>query len=81
MRFGDPKVGHECEALLPDTAGHDTHYTAAEGAELIVILIEWNELRALDLPRLARTIATSRMGRPAQRLLTRRGHRGRLHGL
>ncbi len=36
-------------------------YTAAAGAEAIVILTEWNEFRALDLRRMAAAMATPRM--------------------
>jgi UDPglucose 6-dehydrogenase len=61
VRLCDPKGRHEGEALLPGTDWHDSPYTAAEGADLVVILTEWNEFRALDLPRLARTMATPRM--------------------
>jgi UDPglucose 6-dehydrogenase len=61
VRLCDPKGRHEGEALLPGTDWHDSPYTAAEGADLVVILTEWNEFRALDLSRLARTMATPRM--------------------
>ena len=61
VRLCDPKGRHEGEALLPGTAWHDSPYAAAEGADLVVLLTEWNEFRALDLPRLARVMATPRM--------------------
>ena len=32
-------------------------YQAAQGADLVVILTEWNEYRGLDLQRLARKMA------------------------
>ena len=49
----DPKGRHEGEALLPRVSWADTAHDAARGADLVVILTEWNEFRALDLPRLA----------------------------
>ena len=36
-------------------------YAAAEGADAVVILTEWNEFRALDLTRLARSMQSARM--------------------
>jgi UDPglucose 6-dehydrogenase len=61
VRLCDPKGRHEGEALLPGTDWHDSPYTAAEGADLVVILTEWNEFRALDLPRLAGVMTQARM--------------------
>ena len=57
----DPQGRREGEALLPGVAWHDDPYKAAEGAEAVVILTEWNEFRALDLGRLAKRMATPRM--------------------
>jgi len=39
----------------------DDPYKAANKADLLVILTEWNEFRALDLSRMARKMATPRM--------------------
>jgi UDPglucose 6-dehydrogenase len=36
-------------------------YEAARDADLLVLLTEWNEFRALDLGRLAASMATARM--------------------
>ena len=36
-------------------------YTAAEGADVLVLLTEWNEFRALDLKRVAASMATPAM--------------------
>ena len=49
----DPQGRREGEALLPGVVWHEDPYAAAEGADLLVILTEWNEFRALDLGRLA----------------------------
>jgi UDPglucose 6-dehydrogenase len=61
VRVVDPQGRREGEALLLGVAWMDDPYEAAEGADLIVILTEWNEFRALDLGRLADVMATARM--------------------
>jgi UDPglucose 6-dehydrogenase len=61
VRLCDPKGRHEGETLLPGTDWHDSPYAAAKDADLVVILTEWNEFRALDLSRLAREMANPRM--------------------
>lgn len=53
VRVCDPQGQHEGEALLPGVTWHSDTYEAATGVDLIVILTEWNEFRALDLKRLA----------------------------
>ncbi|WP_417480537.1 UDP-glucose dehydrogenase family protein [Maricaulis maris] len=57
----DPQGRREGEALLPGVAWEEDPYTAAAGADLLVILTEWNEFRALDLKALAKSMATPRM--------------------
>jgi UDPglucose 6-dehydrogenase len=61
VRVVDPEGRREGEALLPGVVWPDNPYGAANGADLVVILTEWNEFRALDLTRLARRMATPRM--------------------
>jgi UDPglucose 6-dehydrogenase len=61
VRVVDPQGRREGGELLPGVAWHDDPYAAAEGADLIVILTEWNEFRALDLGRLSGAMATARM--------------------
>jgi UDPglucose 6-dehydrogenase len=39
----------------------ESAYHAAQGADVLVILTEWNEFRALDLEKLARKMTTPRM--------------------
>ena len=39
----------------------DDPYAATEGADIVVILTEWNEFRALDLPRMAAGMKHARM--------------------
>lgn len=57
----DPQGRHEGEALLPHVTWATDAYEAATDADLIVVLTEWNEFRALDLDRLAKSMATPRM--------------------
>jgi UDPglucose 6-dehydrogenase len=57
----DPQGRREGEALLPGVHWQDDPYEAATGAELIIILTEWNEFRALDLNRLAAAMSSPKM--------------------
>jgi UDPglucose 6-dehydrogenase len=61
VRVVDPQGRREGEALLPGVKWVENPYNAVQGADLLVILTEWNEFRALDLPRLARKMETPRM--------------------
>ncbi len=61
VRVVDPQGRREGEALLPGVTWEDDPYAAAEGADALVILTEWNEFRALDLGRLAGVMAAPRM--------------------
>ncbi|MGR3462155.1 MAG: UDP-glucose dehydrogenase family protein [Roseovarius sp.] len=61
VRVVDPQGRREGEALLPGVVWSDDPYKAANNADLLVILTEWNEFRALDLKKLARKMATPRM--------------------
>jgi UDPglucose 6-dehydrogenase len=61
VRVTDPQGRHEGEALLPGVSWNTDPYQAAQGADLIVILTEWNEFRGLDLARLAQAMASPRM--------------------
>ncbi len=57
----DPQGRHEGEALLPHVIWETDVYEAAKDADLIVILTEWNEFRALDLDRIAADMTAARM--------------------
>lgn len=61
VRVVDPQGRREGEALLPGVIWCDDPYKAANNADLLVILTEWNEFRALDLEKLARKMAHPRM--------------------
>jgi UDPglucose 6-dehydrogenase len=49
----DPAGMHEAASYLPDVVWKDNAYDAAAGADVLVIITEWNEFRALRLDRLA----------------------------
>ncbi|MFX0543644.1 UDP-glucose dehydrogenase family protein [Roseovarius sp. S4756] len=57
----DPQGHREGAALLPGASWHDDAYDAAAAADLLVILTEWNEFRALDLKRIAANMTTARL--------------------
>jgi UDPglucose 6-dehydrogenase len=57
----DPQGRREGEALLPGVAWEDNAYFAASGADLLLVLTEWNEFRALDLEHLAQVMRVARM--------------------
>ncbi|PTE13895.1 UDP-glucose dehydrogenase family protein [Pseudogemmobacter blasticus] len=61
VRVCDPQGQREGEALLPGVKWCDSAYQAVQGADLVVILTEWNEFRALDLARLAKRMAVPQM--------------------
>ena len=51
----DPE-DHEARRQLPDVAFKDGPYAAAEGADALVILTEWDRFRALDLERVKESL-------------------------
>jgi len=61
VRVVDPQGQNEGRALLPGVIWHADPYAAAEGADAVVILTEWNEFRALDLTRLAGIMKNPKM--------------------
>jgi UDPglucose 6-dehydrogenase len=61
VRVVDPQGQREGEDLLPGVKWMDNPYQAAQGADLVVILTEWNEFRGLDLQRLARRMDQPRL--------------------
>ena len=48
----DPIAMEEATKHLEDVEWCDDLYTAAQGADVVVIITEWNEFRGLDLTRL-----------------------------
>lgn len=51
VRAYDPAAMHEAKALLPGVHWCEDAYDVAVGADVLVIITEWNEFRALDLDR------------------------------
>ncbi len=51
VRAFDPAAMHEAKALLPGVHWCEDAYDVAVGADVLVIITEWNEFRALDLDR------------------------------
>jgi len=61
VRVTDPQGLREGKDLLPGVDWVADAYDAAKGADLLVILTQWNEFRALDLPRVAASMSVARM--------------------
>ncbi len=58
VRVVDPQGLREGEALLPGVTWIEDTYEAADKADALVLLTEWNEFRALDLERIAGSMTT-----------------------
>jgi len=52
VRAFDPEAMESCRPLFPAATFCDNAYEAAEGADALVILTEWNQFRKLELDRL-----------------------------
>ncbi|MFI2766425.1 UDP-glucose dehydrogenase family protein [Ruegeria faecimaris] len=61
VRVVDPQGRSEGEALLPGVEWCEDPYAAAADADVVVLLTEWNEFRALNLSELAGTMKSPRM--------------------
>jgi UDPglucose 6-dehydrogenase len=61
VRAFDPAAMPNTRALHPDLHYADDAYAAADGADFLVLATEWNEFRALDLPRLSRLLKSRTM--------------------
>jgi len=61
VKVVDPQGKREGEALLPGVKWVENAYQAVQGADLVVILTEWNEFRALDLAKIVKKMQTPRM--------------------
>jgi UDPglucose 6-dehydrogenase len=58
IRAYDPAGMAQAKAVLPDITYCDGPYSAAEGADALVIVTEWEQFRALDLDRLRHVMAS-----------------------
>ncbi|MEM9230227.1 MAG: UDP-glucose/GDP-mannose dehydrogenase family protein [Pseudomonadota bacterium] len=61
VRVVDPQGRAEGEPLLPHVTWIENAYDAARGADLIVMLTEWNEFRGVNLTQLAKNMRQPRM--------------------
>ncbi len=61
VRVVDPHGHKEGAALLPGVAWLADPYEAAQDADILLIMTEWNQFRALDLKRLAGAMRNARM--------------------
>jgi UDPglucose 6-dehydrogenase len=57
VRGFDPEGMEAARGLMPGVEFCESPYLAAKGADAVVLVTEWNVLRALDLKRLAATMA------------------------
>src|SRR5581483_1701496 len=57
----DPVAKTEAQKLLPDIEYAADEYEAASGADILVIVTEWNQFRALDMSRLRKLMKTPRL--------------------
>jgi UDPglucose 6-dehydrogenase len=57
VRAYDPAGMENARALLGEVTYCEDAYACAEGADALVIVTEWEQFRALDLPRLKETMA------------------------
>lgn len=57
VKAHDPQSENMDPKMLPEVAWCDTPYKAAKDVDILVILTEWNEYRALDLGELAGIMA------------------------
>jgi UDPglucose 6-dehydrogenase len=57
VRGYDPEGMEQARPMMPGVEFFDSPYLAAAGADAVVLVTEWDVLRALDLKRLAREMA------------------------
>jgi UDPglucose 6-dehydrogenase len=58
VRAFDPEGTEQARAIMPNVEYCRSPYEAAQGADAVVLVTEWDVLRALDLHRIARTMRT-----------------------
>ena len=56
VRAYDPEATDKAKAILPELTYCDNPYEAAEGADAILIVTEWDEFRHMDWARLLATV-------------------------
>jgi len=53
----DPMAMEKCKSILPDITYCEDAYSAAKGADALMVLTEWNHFKHLALPRLKEVMA------------------------
>ena len=61
LRVVDPQGYNEGKELLGEVEWHKDIYKAVESSELVVILTEWNQFRALDLSKISKLMKEPRL--------------------
>jgi UDPglucose 6-dehydrogenase len=61
VRACDPRALDAALELLPDVVPCDDAYEACDGADVLVIMTEWNQYRMLDLARVKELLTQPRM--------------------
>ena len=57
MRAYDPVASERARERFPDLICCEDPYSAAENADAVVLMTEWNEFRNIDLPRIHAAMA------------------------
>jgi len=57
VRVYDPEGEDEAKSVINGVSWHETAYEAMENADILAIITEWNEFRALDLVRVKGLLA------------------------
>jgi UDPglucose 6-dehydrogenase len=58
IRAYDPIAMENCSQIFPDITYCDSSYQAAEGADLLCVVTEWNEYKLLNLERIRESMKT-----------------------
>ncbi|MEE2831191.1 MAG: UDP-glucose/GDP-mannose dehydrogenase family protein [Candidatus Latescibacterota bacterium] len=61
VRAYDPVAMEHARAQFPDLVCFDDPYAAAAGADVLVLMTEWNEFRNMDLPRIQSALGSPRL--------------------
>jgi UDPglucose 6-dehydrogenase len=61
VRAYDPVARGQARKVLPEIEYADDEYDAAEGADLLVFMTEWNQFRALDMRRVRSLMRSPRI--------------------
>ena len=61
VRACDPQALPAAKALIPDFVPCESPYEACRGADVLVIITEWNQFRMLDLGRVRELLAAPRI--------------------